>query len=128
MSRTDAGRYLTDSLNEMADLHVAGRAMLSHRPSQPSFWFYGLAVDLMGGEKCERNAGMRDRLNPNALAMLARIDLAEHTRWCICNDLDLIDVGNRCYACANDCHDRCTYDCAAHFGEIRFERAEVASC
>lgn len=125
--RFDMGKHLSDSLNEMADLHAAGHAMLGHRPSQPSFWFYGLAVDAMGGEKFARTTFTRERLNANAQAMLAEIDLTEHTRWCICNDRDLAGIGECCYSCANDAHGWCSHDCASYVAEIHFERTAVAS-
>lgn len=125
--RFDMLKHLSESLNEMADLHAAGHAMLGHRPSQPSFWFYGLAVDTMGGAKYAKSEITRSRLNANALAMLDQIDLAEHDRWCICNDRDVKGIGDQCYACAFGCHDRCTYDCSSYVAEIHFETTAVTA-
>lgn len=127
MTRFNLGKHLSDSLNEMADLHAAGQAMLGHRPSNPTFWFYGLAVDAMGGEKYDRTYRTRERLNANAVALLDLIDLREHTRWCICNDRDLAGIGDRCYACAADAHERCTYECSHYVAEIHFERTAVTA-
>lgn len=136
MTVTKLGRICIDDLNELADQVYAGCTLISRRPSTPSFWFYGLAID---GKAHTWGESLRSLLSEQAKALLELVDVGEFASardYCSCVDdslwltltlrarPDLRTYRGRavepCYACAFGAHDRCSAGGCLQHGEIHF--------